>query len=174
MKKAITIMSALLTFLNFGFAQNSTLMDSLRHELSIATNDTNRVHLMHRISRNYITNRPDSSIFYANKSLAIARKINSPELEVNALIIIGLSQINLGNDARALQINLKAIKIGENNDMLVRKPGILLQSGRIYNMSHKIILNAQYSVRCHQCEQLRAIISHDQMHVVLEKEKAAL
>ncbi len=136
MKKAITIMSVLLAFQNIGFAQNTKLLDSLRHELSITKNDSSRAFLMLSISGKYTWNQTDSSIFYANKVLALARKINRPNLEVGAMSNITRSQITLGNYARALQINLKAIKIAENNAILMYRIGLFLQSGRIYNMSN--------------------------------------
>jgi two-component system NtrC family sensor kinase len=134
MKKAITILSVLLVFLNIGFAQDSSEMDSLRHELSIAKNDSSRAFLMLSISSKFTWNQTDSSIFYANRVLALARKINHPILEFGAMSNISRSQITLGNYARALQINLKAIKIAENNALVINRPGLFMQSGRIYNM----------------------------------------
>ena len=121
MKKLITLIFVFLAFQIIGMAQNSSEMDSLRYELSIAKNDSSRAFLMLSISGKYTWNQTDSSIFYANKVLAVARKINHPILEVGAMANITRSQIALGNYARALQINLKAIKIAENNPMFFGK-----------------------------------------------------
>ena len=135
MKKLITLISVLFAFQIIGLAQNSDELDNLRHELSIATNDSSRAHLMNEISDYYRANRPDSSIFYANKALILARSINAPELEINAMGLITLIQIYIGNDSKALQINLENIKVAELNALVGKKPGLFMQSGRIYEMS---------------------------------------
>ena len=135
MKKVITVLCMLLAFQNIGIAQNTRLLDSLRHELTIATNDSSRAHFMNRISNYYRANRPDSAIFYANKALILARYINSPELEIGTLGLITLVQIYIGNDSKALQLNLEAIKIAELNALIVKRPDLFMQSGRIYEMS---------------------------------------
>ena len=135
MKKLITLITVFLAFQIMGIAQNSSELDSLRYELSIAKNDSSRAHLMTRISDFYRANRPDSAIFYANKALILARNINSPELEVEALALSTLVQIYIGNDSKALQLNLEAIKIAELNTLIVKRPGLFMQTGRIYEMS---------------------------------------
>ena len=133
MIKIITLITIFLAFQILGFAQNSSKLDSLKHELSIAKNDSSRAHFMNSLSNYYRANRPDSAVFYANKALILARHINDPELEVQSLAISTLVQIYVGNDSRALQLNLEAIKIAEL--IALKNPGLFLQSGRIYEMS---------------------------------------
>ena len=136
MKKVITILFILLAFESIGFAQNSARIDSLRHELSIATHDTTRMAVLIELSVSLRDNRPDSAIYYANKGLILARKFNSPDHEINAMISITLSQIFLGNESSALKVNLEAKKLAEIYSLKSRELGVLSQSGLIYNMSH--------------------------------------
>jgi len=133
MKKYLATILLFITLPGMTYAQSGSKIDSLRHELSIATHDSTRAHFMNRLSNYYRANRPDSAIFYANEALILARNINAPELEVQALALSTLVQIYIGNDSRALQLNLEAIKIAEL--IALKNPGLFVQSGRIYEMS---------------------------------------
>ena len=120
MKKAITILTILLAFQNIGIAQNSNLKN-IWQELVIAQQDTNRVDLLLDLCDEYKLARPDSAIYYGNKALLLANKINYPKGEVNALILIILAHNAIGNDTQALGINLHAIKIAKKNNMNFEK-----------------------------------------------------
>jgi signal transduction histidine kinase len=67
--------------------------------------------------------------------LALARQINFPKAQAIALQFIGITQITLGNDAKALQIILQAAKIAEENNLAGIKAVNLLQQGIIYSRS---------------------------------------
>jgi hypothetical protein len=102
MKKVITIIAVLFVFQNIGVAQNSNKLDSLKNVLSHTIQDSSRASIMNKISGDYRVNRPDSAIFYANKALLLARKINSPELKIFSMTNIALAQLYLGNESGAL------------------------------------------------------------------------
>jgi hypothetical protein len=85
--------------------------------LSIANNDTSRVLALAELGNYYKFQKPDSGLFYAYKALALARQIKFPKGEIAAMLTIGITQIRLGNELKALHINRQATKIAEENNM---------------------------------------------------------
>ena len=74
-KLSLTFLLALIC--RVGFAQNVSLLqtDSLKHELSIAKNDTNRVLIMANLVEAYRWSKPDSGILYGQQAFSIAKRI---------------------------------------------------------------------------------------------------
>ena len=83
----------------------------------------------------YKWNRPDSAIYYGNKAVTLARQIKFPKAELRALDGMVLTHLAIGNNSKALQINLEAIKIAEKNFNLRAKSRFLLHSGELYTGS---------------------------------------
>ncbi len=61
---------------NLCFAQSRKVIDSLKHEISIAKEDTNQVRLLARLGGIYRLNALDSALIYTQKSLTLAEKID--------------------------------------------------------------------------------------------------
>ena len=71
----ILIITFLLTCAcSIGFGQNKAT-DSLKHELTIAKQDTNRVLIMAALAEKYRLMKPDSAMKYGQKALTLAQKI---------------------------------------------------------------------------------------------------
>ena len=51
--------------------------------LAMAKHDTTRANIMASLCQYYKWNNPDSSIYYGNKAIAIARQIHYPKAELN-------------------------------------------------------------------------------------------
>lgn len=136
MKKTVFILFLVSIFQNSVVAQDSHLLDSLRHELTNATHDTTRMIVLIDLSSSLRFNRPDSAIYYANKGLILSRKFNKPELELDAMINIQQSYITLGNESSALKVNLEAKKLIEINSLTRQKIEVPAQSALIYRMSN--------------------------------------
>ena len=134
MKKNIALLFLFILIQSIGLAQ-SALTKGIMEKLAMAENDTSRVQLMVEICNTYKFNRPDSALFYGNKAIALARKINYPEGEVSAREMIMLTQMVLGNYPNALKTTLQALKIAERNNFLFHKAILLYQLGSIYNQS---------------------------------------
>ena len=139
MKKIVffLVLSFFNTVYNHAQVINSSTIDSLKIELSIATQDTIRASLMAEICQYYKWNRPDSAIHYGNKALLLAKQIKFPKAEIRALEGMVLTHLTIGNDSRALQINLEGIKIAEKNFNLKGKSRFLRHFGELYNRSKK-------------------------------------
>ncbi|MEI9909577.1 MAG: tetratricopeptide repeat protein [Bacteroidota bacterium] len=132
MKK--TVLYILLSFLlSSGFSQaKQSLIDSLKHELAVARQDTSRVLLMNELSSQYSYVMVDSALYYGQEALALARKINYARGEANALDDLGWSLRITGNVAKALELYFKSIKIADKNNLIAQKASALLIIGQIY------------------------------------------
>ena len=131
MKKNITILFLLMLLQCACFAQDAEKR-SIDSQLVIVSQDTSRALLLAGLGDDYKFKKPDSALFYAYKALALARQIDFPKGQVYAMQIIGITQITVGNDAKALQNDLQAIKIAEENDLVDMRALLLTQLGNIY------------------------------------------
>ena len=95
------------------FAQQAYI-DSFRREVGITTNDTVQLVLLRNIARSYSELNPDSSFFYAEKALKVARKLDLKLDEASALREMGYSLLNRANYPRSLQTLLLSMEILEN------------------------------------------------------------
>src|SRR5258708_32230729 len=77
-------------------AQQSYI-DSLRHEIEIAQNDTVKIVLFSTITEAYTETTPDSALYFADQLLILARKLNFKLNEVFALVQMGYALINMDN-----------------------------------------------------------------------------
>ena len=95
-------------------AAQQSYIDSVLQKINTTQNDTARLILFSALTEVYIETKADSSLYYAEKALAIATKLNLPLEEVFALAEKGYSYLNMGNYPRSLQIFLSAIAIAED------------------------------------------------------------
>ncbi len=125
--------SLLIAFLSGGFcfAQNRRI-NGLKHELSVAKQDTSRVLMMAQLCNAYRSVNPDSAQFYANKALTLARKINFPKGIVRALTNLGRVINDSGNLPKALQMQFEALQIAEENGLTAETGWPLSRIGTIY------------------------------------------
>ncbi len=129
MKIRITIVLVLI--LNIGFAQNKEI-DTLKHELSIATHDTSRVLIMARLCEASREHNIDSAFFYGNKGLTLAKQIHFIKGEIRNMAQLGRIQFDLGNVPRYLEIELKALRMAEENHLEGEKMFPLSFIGNVY------------------------------------------
>jgi two-component system, NtrC family, sensor kinase len=90
-------------------------IDSLRHEIEIAKNDTTKIVLFSTITEAYAETKPDSSVYFAEQQLMLARKLNLKLNEADALAQMGYALLNMGNYPRSLQTLLSALAIAEDS-----------------------------------------------------------
>jgi two-component system, NtrC family, sensor kinase len=88
-------------------------LDSLKSEIGFSENDTIKLVRLRNMARIYSEINADSALFYAEKTLTIARKLNLKLDEANALREMGYALMNMGNYPRSLQTSLSALKIAE-------------------------------------------------------------
>jgi len=95
------------------FAQQANL-DSLKNELTLSKNDTTTLLLLAKITDAYSEINFDSVYIYADKMLAISKKLKLRLEEATALNQLGYALQNKGNFPRSLQFLLSTIAITEN------------------------------------------------------------
>ena len=113
MLKRIGYILLFIVSVKFTAAQQSYI-DSVLQKINTTQNDTARLILFSALTEVYIETKADSSLYYAEKALAIATKLDLPLEEVFALAEKGYSYLNMGNYPRSLQIFLSAIAIAED------------------------------------------------------------
>jgi signal transduction histidine kinase len=114
-----------------GWAQN-IIIDNTRNELTVSKDDTTKVLLSCRLSFNFRNTDIDSSKKYANAALSLARQINYPRGEANAMSNLGFFYYGQGELPRAFQLELGALEIAENQNYLVEKGNSLRRMGIVY------------------------------------------
>ncbi len=137
MKKSIALIFLFIMTWSFGFSQNSweTWRNSVRQRLAEASTDTSRVLAMADMCNLHKNNRPDSALFYGYNALTLARQIKFPKGELEAMLYLAFTYLTLGNNAKALQISLQALKIAEKSNLIRYKADFLFVQGPIYTGS---------------------------------------
>ena len=95
------------------FAQSESI-DSLKHEIELTSNDTTLYICLDALAGAYLETKPDSSLYYVEKALATARKLNLKMYEAFTLGKKGYAQLNKGNYPGSLRTFLSAIEIADN------------------------------------------------------------
>lgn len=108
-------------------------IDSLKHELLIAKNDTSRVAILNILSWSYRSINPDSSLLFGQQALTISRNTKYPVGEADALIVLSFTYLNqFDNPLTALELSLKGLKVAEKNNINSRKAWALERVGIAY------------------------------------------
>src|SRR5205085_9049135 len=106
-------------------------IDSLKKELSISRIDTSNVLLMIELVDQYKFTNGDSALFYAQKALILSRKIQFREGEFRSLLMMGYALSLANNHSRALELELKALRIAEKYNFTIGRGEVLNRLGVI-------------------------------------------
>ncbi len=90
--------------------------DSLQMELKKDTNDTLRMAAYRELALYYLDINSDSALFFVEKDLPLAKKLNLKLWEADAYDLMAIITTNQGNYARALKSYNAAFQIAENSD----------------------------------------------------------
>ena len=109
--------ATLLTILSIIVAQaqqpNQFYIDSLKHELTIAKEDTNKVHLLTWLSGWYWDYSNDTATAYAQQALDLARKLNFESGIVDAEGTLSWALVLSGNYPLALDHGFKTVSLAK-------------------------------------------------------------
>ncbi|TMI65899.1 MAG: two-component sensor histidine kinase [Bacteroidetes bacterium] len=133
MKKLIGLL-LLWSFAQPVFAQDNqkAIIDSLKQELSISKIDTSNVLSMVELVDQYKFSNVDSALLYAQKALMLSRKIQFHEGEFRSLLMMGYALSLASNHARALELELKALRIAEKYNFTIGRGEVFNRLGVIY------------------------------------------
>jgi len=114
MKRLITILISFTTTQLVWAQTYNYNMPELRRRFENGSNDTLRLAQLDSLSYGYSEVNSDSSIFFAEKEISLARKLNYKLNEALALNNKGYALLNLGNYPMALQTLLSALQLAED------------------------------------------------------------
>jgi len=138
--KRFTLLILLFIATTVGFGQNK-LTDSLKYLLRLAQEDTTRVLTIAELGLQFRNSNPDSSIIYGQKALALARQIKFQRGEALALSNIGLAMREKGDLPGALELEIQALQIAEENNYVhesafgLRRVGLVYMDLRNYSVA---------------------------------------
>ncbi len=97
-----------------GIHAQEPALDTLRHEIEIAKNDTTKISLLHTITEVYREGSLESSVYYGTEMLRLSRQLKFKLDEGYALAQLGYTYTNAGNYSRSLQALDSALALGED------------------------------------------------------------
>ena len=100
--------------------------------LSLAQEDTTRVLTIAELGLQFRNSNPDSSFYYGQKALALARQIKFQRGEALALSNIGLAMREKGDLPGALELEIQALQIAEENNYIHESAFALRRIGLVY------------------------------------------
>jgi tetratricopeptide (TPR) repeat protein len=121
MKKFFYLLFVWILQLNSLQAQIITI-DSLTHILKSSKHDTTRSLALARLCQEYSNSNPDTALQLAQQGLFLARSIGYTHGEAACLYVMAVTFSQTGNDAKALDLALQALKKveqGNDNEMLI-------------------------------------------------------
>ena len=128
MKKRIFFFTFIFSSL-IGFGQNKAI-DSLKHALSIAKEDTNKVWVLDRLSGSYTYSFADTAVMYAQQELQLSQQLNFERGEASSNVNLGEALTTLGNYANALVFGYKSLALFEKlNDSLGMSTAYIVLGG---------------------------------------------
>ncbi len=133
MKKLISLL--LIGYLSqpcFAQGYRQALIDSLKQEISIRNIDSSNVLSMVELVNQYKYSNADSALFYAQKALILSRNIKFHEGEFRSLLMMGFALSLASNHSRALELELKALRISEKYNFTIGRGEVLNRLGVIY------------------------------------------
>ena len=89
-------------------------VDSLNLAAKQTDNDTLKMELYNNLAIFYLEKNRDSSIYYAEKQLAIAKKLKQPIWQGTALTTISYGWLNLGNYSQSFEAVNEALKLAQD------------------------------------------------------------
>jgi two-component system NtrC family sensor kinase len=138
----IHIITFLFIVCSFSLAtsQNMTMLDidSLKHALVVASNDTTRVLLMANLTEGYRGSKPDSAIYFAQQALQLAKQIRFVRGEILALLGTSVVMRELGNLPMALDIAQRAQKIAEGQNYTREEAFAFVRIANVYSSLNNI------------------------------------
>jgi tetratricopeptide (TPR) repeat protein len=155
MLKLLCISILFIAFVTINAQQRE--VDSLKYELAIVQEDTDKVILLTELCWKYQWSYPDSGITYAQQALQLAQKINFKNGQRLAYLGLGEALAAKGNYPKALDSKLKALEIarksGDSSDIIWSIANI----GAVYYYSKDYATALQYFIKT----KLNQIVYHD-------------
>jgi len=132
-------------YVRSGYSQTHVI-DSLKHLLQTEKQDSTRSNLFQKLSFEYAFTKPDSAMLLAHQGLELARKIKYDNGEVGGLGSIGIMYSVMGDDAKALEILLQALKKSEDSREKAN-PRVLAFISSVYGRQGDVKKSLEYTFK---------------------------
>ena len=136
--------------------------------LRLAQEDTTRVLNIAELGLQFRNSNPDSSIIYGQKALALAKQIKFQKGEALALSNIGLAKREKGDLPGALELEIQALQIAEENNYVnelafgLRRVGLVYMDLRNYSVALTYLYRALHK---HESVQYQRGIAIEHMNL---------
>ena len=114
MKRIIYLLAILFIWMK-AKGQNQNLIDSLKKDLHWSKEDTNTVRNSMFIADEYVWSLPDTALSYANRSLALADKLNYTFGQIYNLGTLAYIYSMRRNDSLALSTAFRSVHLSEKS-----------------------------------------------------------
>ncbi len=111
MKNSKTLLMCFLSIIFIHSYGQNRKTDSIKHLISISTNDTAKIKLLFSLSNRYQYNQPESTIFYLNRALPLIYKLKLGNQKALYYQKMGNALINQGKLEEGLNSSFNAISI---------------------------------------------------------------
>jgi two-component system NtrC family sensor kinase len=132
MIKHFTVTIFFLSLAIIGFGQTRHVIDSLRHILHTAKDDTGKINAQIRLCYVYRLGNTDSALFYGQEALKASEKINYLQGDVQVRGFMAVTMEQLGDLPQALGMAFKAIQIAKENNLETKTTPSLNAIGETY------------------------------------------
>jgi len=107
-------------------------IDSIRHQLTIAKDDTSRVLVMANLSFAYSFNNSDSGSMYANKAIELAKRIHFSKGEIRAIFSKSATLETKGDMPGALELGFNGLEMAQKQNLPLETSISLTQIGNVF------------------------------------------
>lgn len=115
----------------FALAQESTT-DSLKDQLVLSFDDEERADIFLKLAWEYRDSRPDSSLYFSNQAVQIARVRRLSRQEIQALNYMGVAYRNLSVYSKAFEMYIEALQLAEERKDSEQRGYTLINIGNLY------------------------------------------
>ena len=131
MKKLFILTCLFFTFCLPGLTQNR-FTDSLKHQLTLAKDDTSLVLIMSDLCYFFRYTNIDTSMYYGNRALALAKQVNFLRGEADAYNKLGLAYREKGDLPKSMELQFKALNIAQTHNYLLEMANAYRRIGLVY------------------------------------------
>ena len=108
------------------------LLDSIRHQLYIAKDDTSRVLILSDLTFHMLFVNADSGLIYADKAIDLADKTGFARGKSRAMAAKGALLETKGDLAKALELSFAALQLAEQQKLQMETSISLALTGNIF------------------------------------------